>query len=51
MANTEYFALHSHSQVPRYLWNSMILGVIIGIILVILLFHLVGSEEHTVQIS
>lgn len=49
MANTEYFALQSHSQVPMYLWNSMSLGIIIGIILVILLFSLVGSDEHTGQ--
>lgn len=49
MANTEYFALQSHSRVPRCLWNSMILGVIIGIILVILLFPLAGSDEHTGQ--
>lgn len=52
MANTEYFALQSHSQAPRYsmiLWNSMILGVIIRIVLVILLFPLVGSDKHTGQ--
>lgn len=49
MANTEYSALQSHSRVPRYFWNSMIWGVIIGVILVILLFPLVRSDEHTGQ--